>query len=152
MNLWVLRHGEAHNHADTDAQRELTPRGRKEVLNSAAQMLESPPDVIIASPYVRTQQTAGLVQDALGVSEPLLTARWLTPDNDAAQVLDELAKLDHENVLLVSHQPLVGALISLLEHGSVRPAQPMDPASLAELQGHFPSAGSMTLRRVHHSH
>ncbi|WP_407310549.1 phosphohistidine phosphatase SixA [Pseudomonas sp. nanlin1] len=152
MNLWVLRHGEAHNHAATDAQRELTPRGRKEVLNSAARMLENPPDLIIASPYVRTQQTAVLVHDALSVTKPLLKASWLTPDNDPAQVLDELAKLDHENVLLVSHQPLVGALISLLEHGSVRPAQPMDPASLAELQGQLPLAGSMTLRRVHHSH
>lgn len=39
MKLWVLRHGEAHHQAPTDAERELTEAGRAEVLRSAAQRI-----------------------------------------------------------------------------------------------------------------
>ena len=53
-----------------------------------------------------------------------------------------------DNVLLVSHQPLVGSLISFLQHGHQRQPQPMHTASLAELEGDFPLAGLMNLVSV----
>jgi phosphohistidine phosphatase len=53
-------------------------------------------------------------------------------------------------VLLVSHQPFVGELISLLQHGHCRQPQPMQTASLAELEGEWPLAGSLRLLRVWH--
>ena len=58
---------------------------------------------------------------------------------------------DTGNVLLVSHQPLVGNLISFLQHGHERQPQPMHTASLAELEGEWPLAGSMTLLGVYHA-
>ncbi|MFL1502266.1 phosphohistidine phosphatase SixA [Pseudomonas sp. O64] len=146
MKLWVLRHGEAEGHARTDAERNLTEHGRGEVLRSAAQLIGLPISAIFASPYVRAQQTAHLVRDVLGFEPDIRTVAWLTPDSNPVQVLEKLDTDD--NVLLVSHQPLVGSLISFLQHGHLRQPQPMYTASLAELEGDFPLAGLMSLVSV----
>ena len=146
MKLWILRHGEAESHASSDAQRNLTERGREEVLHSAAHLIGQPISAIIASPYVRAQQTAQLVREALGFVPEIRTVSWLTPDGNPLQVLEKLDTDD--NVLLVSHQPLVGNLISFLQHGHQRQPQPMHTASLAELEGDFPLAGLMSLNNV----
>ncbi|HJH19624.1 MAG TPA: phosphohistidine phosphatase SixA [Pseudomonas lactis] len=143
MKVWILRHGEAQAHARTDAERNLTEHGRAEVLRSAAHLIGQPLGAIIASPYVRAQQTAQLVRDVLGFEREILTVPWLTPDEDVRQVLEKLDTDD--DVLLVSHQPLVGSLISFLQHGHQRQPQPMYTASLAQLEGDFPLAGLMSL-------
>ncbi|MFQ6572963.1 phosphohistidine phosphatase SixA [Pseudomonas sp. UM16] len=150
MKLWVLRHGEAEQRARTDAERELTPRGREQVVRSAARLLGTPPQVILASPYVRAQQTAGLVHEALGFDRPVQTVAWLTPDTDPQKVIAELDTLGLEHVLLVSHQPLVGNLVGLLQHGHLRQPEAMTTASLVELEGDWPLAGLMTLRSLSH--
>jgi phosphohistidine phosphatase len=146
MKLWVLRHGEAEGHARTDAERNLTEQGRGEVLSSAAHLIGQPISAIFASPYVRAQQTAQLVRDALGFEPEIRTVPWLTPDGNPLQVLQKLDTDD--NVLLVSHQPLVGSLISFLQHGHQSQPQPMYTASLAELEGDLPLAGLMSLVSV----
>jgi phosphohistidine phosphatase len=143
VKLWILRHGEAEAHAPSDAERNLTEHGRGEVLRSAAHLMGQPISAIIASPYVRAQQTAQLVRDALGFVPDIRTAPWLTPDGNPLRVLEKLDTDD--NVLLVSHQPLVGNLISFLQHGHQRQPEPMHTASLAELEGDFPLAGLMSL-------
>lgn len=150
MKLWILRHGEAHSQARNDAERELTAHGREEVLKSAAHLLGKPLNRIIASPYVRAQQTAELVHQVLGFNEPIMTVPWLTPDSDPQKVLSELDLYSTDDVLLVSHQPLVGALVGLLVDGHYRQAQPMSTASLAELEGDFPLAGLMELCSIRH--
>ncbi|MBV6274541.1 phosphohistidine phosphatase SixA [Pseudomonas aeruginosa] len=150
MKLWLLRHGEAEPHASRDSERRLTAHGRKEVLQSAARLAGLPLDGILASPYVRTQQTAELVREALGLVEPVGTAPWLTPDDDPREVLGFLDERSERNLLLVSHQPLVGALGGLLVHGNRRDPLPMSTASLAELEGDFAAAGLMTLVSLHH--
>ncbi|WP_327440114.1 phosphohistidine phosphatase SixA [Pseudomonas donghuensis] len=150
MKLWVLRHGEAEPRAHTDAERRLTAHGREQVLRSAAVLLGQPPQVILASPYVRAQQTAALVHEALGFAKPVQTVPWLTPDSDPQAVIAELDKLGVEEVLLVSHQPLVGTLVGLLEHGHYRTPAPMSTASLAQLEGDWPLAGLMTLKSLKH--
>ena len=149
MKLWVLRHGEAEPRANSDAERRLTAHGREQVLRSAARLLGEPLQAIIASPYVRAQQTAALVHGALGLVEPVHTVPWLTPDNDPRQVIAELDRLGLEHVLLVSHQPLVGALVGLLEQGHCQAPAAMSTATLAELEGDWPLAGLMTLLGLH---
>ena len=148
MKLWILRHGEAQPHARRDAERNLTEHGRQQVVRSAAHLMGQPLDCILASPYVRAQQTAALVRDALGFSAALKTVTWLTPESDPKFAVSQLP--DTGNVLLVSHQPLVGDLISLLQHGHCRQPQPMHTASLAELEGEWPLAGSLRLLHVWH--
>ena len=146
MKLWLLRHGEAEPHASRDSERRLTAHGRKEVLQSAARLAGLPLDGILASPYVRAQQTAELVREALGLVEPVGTAPWLTPDDDPREVLGFLDERSERNLLLVSHQPLVGALGGLLVHGNRRDPLPMSTASLAELEGDFGLAASPAAR------
>ena len=148
MKLWILRHGEAEPHARRDAERELTAHGREQVLHSAARLIGQPLDSILVSPYVRAQQTAELVRKTLGFTSGLVTVPWLTPESEPKYALGKLP--DTGNVLLVSHQPFVGELISLLLHGNLRQPQPMQTASLVELEGEWPLAGSMTLLSAHH--
>lgn len=144
-----MRHGEAEPHAGSDAERRLTRHGREQALRAAAPLLGQPLQAIIASPYVRAQQTAALVHQALERDDSVRTASWLTPEQDVRRVLEELALLGIEHVLLVSHQPLVGLLTSLLEHGHVQQPLGMSTASLVELEGDFILAGLMTLRAYH---
>ncbi|WP_342245770.1 phosphohistidine phosphatase SixA [Pseudomonas sp. OTU5201] len=150
MRLWLLRHGEAEPRARTDAERELTRHGRKDVLHSAAQLAGQPLDAILASPYVRAQQTAELVRDALAFSGAVGTAPWLTPDSDPREALDFLAERSEQDLLLVTHNPFVSELAGLLIHGHRQEPLPMGTASLAELEGDLLVPGLMSLRAVHH--
>lgn len=150
MKLWVLRHGEAVSHARSDAERALTSFGQQQALISAAHLHDQLLDAILASPYVRAQQTAALVHGALQAAPPIQTVPWLTPDSDPLAVIGHLEALRLDNVLLVSHQPLVGNLLSLLVHGNLRHPEPMQTASLAELHGDWPLAGLMSLQVVRH--
>lgn len=150
MNLWVLRHGQAESRAASDAQRELTEHGREQVRASAAHLQGVPVQAIIASPYLRTQQTAALVREVLGFTPEVITVPWLTPNSDPGEVIAQLESLPWECLLLVSHQPLVGALIGFLQHGHYRQPQAMDTASLAHLDGEWPLPGLMSLQDVRH--
>jgi phosphohistidine phosphatase len=147
VKLWILRHGEAEPRANTDAERRLTAHGREQVLHSAARLLGQPLQAIIASPFVRAQQTAALVHDTLGFIEPVRTVPWLTPESRVEEVIAEIERLGLEHVLLVSHQPLVGALVGVLEHGHLQQPAHMSTANLAELEGDLPPLGVMTLLR-----
>lgn len=150
MRLWLLRHGQAEPQAASDAARELTAHGRQEVQQAAAQLLGRPLTAVIASPYVRAQQTAELVRLELGFSGSVQTVSWLTPDSDPRDALKYLDEREHAEVLLVSHQPLIGALGGLLVHGHRQEPLPMRTASLAELEGDIPAAGLMELLALIH--
>ena len=143
MKLWILRHGEAEPRANTDAERRLTAHGREQVLRSATCLLGQPLQAIIASPYVRAQQTAALVHELLGLSEPVSTAPWLTPESEVEHVIAEVERLGLEQVLLVSHQPLVGALVGVLEHGHRQQPALMSTACLAQVEGEYLAYGAM---------
>lgn len=149
MKLWVLRHGEAEPHgARPDPERTLTLHGREEVLRSAGWLMGEPLRAIYASPYVRAQQTAQLVREALGFEPALITAHWLTPETRPQTVLEHLK--DQDNVLLVSHNPLVGSLLGFLQHGHLQQPEQVQTAGLAELEGDLPLAGAMTLKGIKH--
>lgn len=140
MRLWVLRHGEAEPRANSDAERRLTAHGREQVLRSAAQLLGCAPQVILASPYVRAQQTAALVHEALGLTSRCRPCPG-SPRKRPAAGHRRAGQAGVEQVLLVSHQPLVGTLVCLLEHGHRKDPAPMGTASLAELDGDHPWPG-----------
>ncbi|WP_460082463.1 phosphohistidine phosphatase SixA [Pseudomonas sp. H3_H05] len=149
MKLWILRHGEAEPHGvRPDPERVLTAHGREEVLLSAGRLMGEPLRAIYASPYVRAQQTAQLVREALGFEPELITVDWLTPETRPTEVLRHLE--DQDDVLLVSHNPLVGSLLGLLQHGHLQQPEQVQTAGLAELEGDMPLAGAMTLKGIRH--
>jgi phosphohistidine phosphatase len=145
MKLWLLRHGEAEPTARTDAERNLTVHGRQQVREAAAQLLGRPLQAVLVSPYVRAQQTADLVCDVLAFSGMRQTVPWLTPESDLRQTLRELDGYAFDELLLVTHQPLVGALAGLLIHGHRQQPVAMNTASLALLEGVELAAGLMAL-------
>jgi len=149
MKLWVLRHGEAVPYGSCpDSERELTAHGRQEVLSSAARLIGQPLTAIYASPYLRAQQTAQIVREALGFEPEIRTVEWLTPESDPDKVADQLVSVS--NVLLVSHNPLVGNLLSYLQHGAGYPPEKVSTAGLAELESPELLIGSMTLNSLKH--
>ena len=150
MRLWLLRHGEAEAQARSDAERALTARGRQEVGQAAVQLQGRAFGVILASPYVRAQQTAALVREALGFTGGIHTVPWLTPGSDPREVLRQLDHYAQGELLLVSHQPLVGSLAGLLIHGHRQQPLPMHTASLAKLEGDVLAAGLMDLLALVH--
>ena len=117
MRLWLLRHGQAEPKARTDAQRNLTDVGRREVEGAAAPLRDQSLQVILVSPYQRAQQTAEIVRQALGFTGPVETVPWLTPDSDPADAMLYLDRRTEQRLLLVTHQPLVGALGGWLVSG-----------------------------------
>jgi phosphohistidine phosphatase len=149
MKIWVLRHGEAVPHGSKpDPARELTEQGRKEVLSSATELVGQPLTAIYASPYLRAQQTAQLVREALGFEPEIRTVEWLTPEVDPDRVADQLVSVS--DVLLVSHYPLVGNLLSYLQHGAGYPPERVGTAGLAELEGDELVIGAMRLNSLKH--
>ena len=150
MKLWVLRHGEAvpHGSRPHDSERELTEHGREEVLRSAANLIGQPLTAIYASPYRRAQETAQLVRDALGFEPEIRTVEWLTPDTEPDKVAEQMVAVS--DVLLVSHNPLVGNLLSYLQHGAGHPPERVSTAGLAELKGEELLVGSMKLDSIKH--
>lgn len=115
----------------------------------AARLAARPLRTILASPYVRARQTAELVREAFGGRPELVVVDWLTPVRDLQQALDQLAARDEEELLLVGHQPLIGALTGMLVHGHQQSPVPMVTAALAELDGELPLAGAMSLTALH---
>ncbi|MGE8188431.1 phosphohistidine phosphatase SixA [Pseudomonas sp. NPDC086278] len=149
MKLWVLRHGEAEPYGSRpDSERALTAHGREEALRSAAELIGQPISAIYASPYLRAQQTAQLVREALGFEPDIRTVEWLTPDNRPQAVAEQLVSVDY--ALLVSHNPLVGNLLGYLQHGHVQQPEAVKTAGLAELEGDLPLAGAMKLNGIKH--
>lgn len=151
MRLWLLRHGQAAPYVRVgDALRALTEQGRFEVLSAAIHLRGEPLDVILSSPYIRAQQTAALVHNHLEQAPPLVTFDGITPDDSPSQALARLAARDEANILVVSHQPLLGMLAGLLVHGHLQEPVAFDTASLALLEGDLPLAGGMTLSALYH--
>ncbi|MFG0304598.1 MAG: SixA phosphatase family protein [Phycisphaerales bacterium JB040] len=153
MILTIARHGKAHQYSEsgTDRDRELKPRGHRqaEFLGRALATLETPPDRLVSSPFVRAHQTATLLNAALDLD--LLIDDRLRCGQPASSVLDCLeANSDAASLVLVGHNPTFDDVIGLLLHGpgSTGPGlrtgeafvlriQPDQPVGTAELHAQF---------------
>ena len=115
MNLYLLRHAEAVDHADGDAARELTPRGLEQArqVGVFCHRHDLTPELILSSPYRRAAQTAGLL--AAPFSQTVQTAPFLASGMHPATALTELrAYARLQSLFLVGHQPDLGLLATTL--------------------------------------
>lgn len=120
MRLYLLRHAEAAANAD-DAARELTELGWAQAQLVADWLCQqvSGPVHIVASPLLRAQQTASVMKQALGLLR-LETHDELSPDGDmlrAEQVLSLAVRDGVEDLVVVSHMPLIASLSQWLSEG-----------------------------------
>jgi phosphohistidine phosphatase len=119
VDLYLMRHGEAGESPRGDPFRPLTPRGRAQATASARGLARLParPTRLLHSPYLRAEETAGLVGAVLGLG-PEPDERF-TPDADpdlAARVL--LA--GRGTLLVVAHLPILPGIAFALGAGRVQ--------------------------------
>jgi phosphohistidine phosphatase len=117
MELYLLRHGIAEDHASTDVDRRLTEEGRTKVsrvMKRAASAGVSP-SLIISSPYKRAVETAEIAASELDYKGKILRAGNLTPDSSPSSVWSEIREhRDEPSLLLAGHEPLFSATVALL--------------------------------------
>ncbi|MDC9582553.1 phosphohistidine phosphatase SixA [Xenorhabdus sp. PR6a] len=126
MYVFIMRHGDAALDAVSDAARELTPRGCQESQKMAGWLSQQPSgiDCVLVSPYIRAEQTLKVVRENVALPDNEEILAELTPSGDAALVASYLHVLltqGHQSVLVVSHLPLVGYLVSELCPGQTPP-------------------------------
>ncbi|RUR32342.1 phosphohistidine phosphatase SixA [Vreelandella andesensis] len=150
-DVLIMRHGEAAS-GFPDQARRLTPRGELETEKMArwlAQRVERGElalPALYASPYVRAQQTAQRICDALGVS--LNTLSFITPEDPPVEVSEWLLNRSEVTpIMLVSHMPLVGELAGLLVEGAPSQGIGFPTAAIAELEADVWASGCAQLKR-----
>ncbi len=136
--LTLVRHGtaEAADSGQADFARALTRRGVSEVTEMGRRLAERElaPARLLASPAVRTLQTARLLARALGLSEGLIDtsdALYLAEADTLRAALDDVAT-EVRHLLVVGHNPGLSEFAQSL--------------GLAEAHGAFEPAATCTIR------
>src|SRR5215472_1834393 len=117
MNLYIMRHAEADDTAETggDEARALTLRGRERTRDAAdgLRTLGIHFDAILTSPLLRAAETAELIADQYSKNPPPQIIPALSPNVPAGEAITALAPFArHGNVLVVGHEPQVSKLVS----------------------------------------
>ena len=113
MELILWRHAEAED-GWPDMARALTPKGHKQAEKMAAWLTSRlPPDTrILVSPALRTQQTAAALNMKFSTHEEI------APGAEAEALLQAANwPGDATNVLIVGHQPTLGAVAAMVLAG-----------------------------------
>jgi phosphohistidine phosphatase len=135
MLIVLLRHAEAEERSATglDTDRRLTAAGKKRsrlVAKGLATLVPSF-DRVFVSPLVRAHQTAAPILEAAGFLEKPVETPALRPGASPGEILRLLRDQPASSVLLVGHQPHLGALFGQLLGGAEGAEVPMKKASAA---------------------
>jgi phosphohistidine phosphatase len=119
LRIFLVRHGEADAEAPEglgDEARALTAKARANTAAHFAALAEriGTVSLVLTSPLVRTVQTAQLLSIALKHEGSLRVHRCLLPDMPVGSVTPVLDEHAGENIVLVGHQPSMGALATHL--------------------------------------
>jgi phosphohistidine phosphatase len=130
-SYYLMRHCRPVPGARDDADRPLTPEGRKQAEEMAAwaKRIVGHVDTVITSPFLRALETAEIMAEALGSN--IQRTPMVEPDakpDEAWRHIEAMAGVSTD-VLVVSHHPLVGHLLDQIagvigightfEHGSI---------------------------------
>jgi phosphohistidine phosphatase len=141
MMIVLLRHAEAEDRSATglDSDRRLTAAGQKRARLVAKGLTKLVPSFgrVFVSPLARARQTAEPVLEAAGFREEPVETPALRPGASAGEILGLLRDHPVSVVLLVGHQPHLGALFGRLLGGADGAEVPMKKASAAafEIEG-----------------
>ena len=110
MKIVILRHGEA-AHAIPDRDRSLTEYGRRQIESQYQWLKEQnfQPELILHSPYKRTVETASLAE-AYFPNVEMQVEPLITPDGNPEMIAQLVPALEKQQVLIVSHMPMVSYL------------------------------------------
>ena len=136
MDVWLLRHAAAHERARSgkDEDRALTSDGARRAREVAAGLASLDPGIeaVLSSPYRRALETAEPAAAALGIGKVTIQPA-LEPFHAPADVAAVLAGAKQRSLLLVGHQPLLGALVGLLVFGDEQREVPLRKAGLVRI-------------------
>jgi phosphohistidine phosphatase len=119
MKVYLIRHGDADVETPKglgDGGRALTTKGRLLLAShfSALAPRMAGVELILFSPLVRCAQTAQLLSMTMGYEGTLRAHKALLPDMPVGAIEALLAECAAKAVVLVGHQPAMGALASYL--------------------------------------
>jgi phosphohistidine phosphatase len=119
MVVYVMRHAEAVEGGETlqDVWRYLTERGRAtaEKMGSSISRIGPKPRLTVTSPLTRAVQTAEIVAEKACRKNVVIASRLLLPGADIDELVTYLKGCnDAGRVLLVGHEPQLGALVATL--------------------------------------
>ena len=123
MNAFLVRH--SHALADNeDSRRPLSARG-KETTRKVATFFKlggaiSGVRAVWHSPLARARETAELLVKELGLDALLIEVPGLLPEDDPAAMADRLDTTGNP-VMIVGHEPQLGALATMLIRGKTEP-------------------------------
>ncbi|MFP5429536.1 MAG: SixA phosphatase family protein [Gammaproteobacteria bacterium] len=126
MRLVLVRHGEAEPLRLTDSDRALTGRGHEQAKATGRWLASIAPSscVLACSSYRRARETANNVLTVLPQAA-LHVIPHVTPEDGvqkASRSIEGVASGDM--LVVVTHMPLVAALVGWLEHGVPREGRP----------------------------
>lgn len=126
MNLYIIRHAisvepDAPGYEE-DSQRPLTDKGYNKMFGIARglKVLRVHFDLILCSPYLRSLDTARILQKVLDIKkEHLVISENLIPMGFPDQVIGEINEkyINFDSIAVVGHEPNLSALIGLLIAG-----------------------------------
>lgn len=121
MRLYLVRHAEAEAEAADDSLRNLTESGWAQAQAVAdwlcGQVVH--PARVLASPYLRAQQTALVIQESLHLPA-VISDELIVPEGDivrAEQLISGRLREHDEELIVVSHMPLIASLCNWLQEG-----------------------------------
>ena len=118
--LYLIRHGVAEERGDAwpdDTKRPLSEGGIERLQKSARGLarLDVWIDVILASPLVRTRQTADIVASAFDPRPSIISVDSLAPEGTYTALVADLEKHGRKTrIALVGHEPGIGELAARL--------------------------------------
>lgn len=133
-----MRHGDADAEIPeglSDEARALTAKARQAVFSHFAQLASRVENVhlILTSPLVRAVQTAQILSFALKHEGPLRAHRSLLPDIPVGALDPVLLEHAGQNIILVGHQPSMGAMAAHLLGMQSFP-KPVNPGTMIGLE------------------
>lgn len=120
MLVYLLRHAIAENSAATDAVRDLTVEGMGQARSITEKFKQQSPvmDRVLCSPYNRAKQTAFAVM-TLFPDLALTVDESIEPSSDVYSMLDTIESSAVEHLLIVSHNPFLSNLLSVMVDGTI---------------------------------
>lgn len=113
MRIYLVRHGDAvpEEHAGSDRDRWLSPRGREavRVLGRLLRETAITPDMILSSPLPRAVQTAEVLAQSLDYVGTVVSLRCLEPAAQP-QVAAQAIRSAGAAVIVISHEPAISAI------------------------------------------
>jgi len=131
MLVYFLRHAIAQDRAATDSLRDLNAKGLAQAPSITEKFKQHSPviDRVLCSPYNRAQQTASaVITQFSGLA--LTLDESIKPGGNVYSVLDAIEGLDVQHLLVVSHNPFLSNLLSVMVDGTMESHRYLDNATL----------------------